>query len=632
MAPKRDPQQRGGERQRRAQRADDAPEGAPQRSSALATFLINMWCWGWLSPQVVQQIAMHAQTDIQRVRAEKKDLSDLKILAGLGTEGRYPNNINSELRTKLKKIQISEPLRVKLPLLLPVGNKVTQHQWQSILLPHVLFADIFHNYPTAWCKRMVPSLERLHDFWAAMDGTPLLEGHAVLTHPCNAAPARRRGTFRDWAVPLSLHCDGVPVTGVGKSWSKSLDVTSWCSLLARGSTIQFNFWIWSVFAGLISQGAYNTKNRFWKVAVWSFHALYTGFWPYDDWDNIPFTSGFHFEMRGKPLAGGFFGVLWAVKVDLEALWKEFKLAKYDRAQPCSKCPCDTATMTPNDFRPSAEWMKHIYTKAQWATSVWRQHEIFKLPGVTIFTFFPDLMHCKHMGCDAYFLGSVLWMLCYEVLNGGTPTERCAYIEGIVKNYYAANKTPTQFTNLTVSMFTTEAEPNARMPKLKGRAAEVRYLNHPMLEIWRMHMDRTNMQHVQVEVGLQSSCEMEDILNAFADEIRLPSPEDDRFKTACFNYLLCSNALGHYYSQVSVPRKMLFDVVPKHHQLAHCGLCALHLNPRLCWCYSGEDFMNTCKRVTSACVRGNKGALATEKFCEMYRMGLHLQFNESQIEH
>ena len=135
----------------------------------------------------------------------------------------------------------------------------------------------------------MPSLDRLHEFWDSMQGTPLLNGHAVLTHPCEAAPARRRGTFRDWAVPLSLHVDGVPVTGVGKSWSKSLDVVSFCSLLARGSTVQFNFWIWSVFAGLLAQGAYNTKNRFWKIVVWSFYWLYRGLWPDRDWNGKMYT-------------------------------------------------------------------------------------------------------------------------------------------------------------------------------------------------------------------------------------------------------------------------------------------------------------------------------------------------------
>ena len=173
---------------------------------------------------------------------------------------------------------------------------------------------------------------------------------------------------------------------------------------------------------------------------------------------------------------------------------------------------------------------YIYTKDEWLTSVWKNHEIFKLPGVTILTFFPDLMHCKHMGCDAYFLGSVLWLLCYEILRVGSPARNCSYVFKQIKLFYSAHRTPTQYTNLTLSMFTTESEPDARMPKLKGRAAEVRHLNEPLLEIWRNNMDRQNLQHAQIEVGLEASCEVENILDMYADDFRLQPPDDERFKT------------------------------------------------------------------------------------------------------
>jgi hypothetical protein len=36
-------------------------------------------------------------------------------------------------------------------------------------------------------------------------------------------------------LPLSLHGDGVPVTGVGKSWSKGVESYSWASSLSEGT-------------------------------------------------------------------------------------------------------------------------------------------------------------------------------------------------------------------------------------------------------------------------------------------------------------------------------------------------------------------------------------------------------------
>ena len=477
--------------------------------------------------------------------------------------------------------------------------------------------------------RMVPSKESLHDFWEAMRGTKLLEGHPVLTHPCEAAPAARRGTFRDWAVPLSLHVDGVPVTGVGKAWSKTLDVYSWCSLLAKGITVHFNFWIWSVFIGLISNGVYNTKNTFWKILSWSFYWFYRGLWPDRDWRGVPYTSGIDFVRRLKPLADGYFGVLWVVKSDLEALTKEFGLPNYNSNDLCSWCPCHTHTMNPFEFREEhSEWRRNVITKTQWAMSPYRFHSIFSIPGVAILTFFPDFMHCKHLGCDMYALASILYIIVYQILNYGSPNANMTYLFEKIKTIYARDNTPTQFSNITVSMFTSEREPGVRMPKLSGRAAEVRYLNFPLREIWRELMDRRNMQHVQIECLLNLSCQMEDLLNHYDSSVRFPAVKANEFLQTCMKYLICYNALGYFYSEVAQPRQMLFDMVPKCHMLAHCGLKALEINPRLCWCYAGEDFMHTCKRVTSRCVVGNKGAQATKKFCQMYRMGLHLMLADN----
>ena len=56
-------------------------------------------------------------------------------------------------------------------------------------------------------------------------------------------------------IPLALHGDGVPVTGIGKSWSKSVDVWSWCSCLVRRTTLESNFVIICIYAMLMSNVA-----------------------------------------------------------------------------------------------------------------------------------------------------------------------------------------------------------------------------------------------------------------------------------------------------------------------------------------------------------------------------------------
>ena len=70
-------------------------------------------------------------------------------------------------------------------------------------------------------------------------------------------PVRNLPNFRRRAIPLSLHGDGVPVTGVGKSWGESMDIYSWNSLLGSGSTLQFNFYIWSIFQVAVNESHLN---------------------------------------------------------------------------------------------------------------------------------------------------------------------------------------------------------------------------------------------------------------------------------------------------------------------------------------------------------------------------------------
>ena len=81
-------------------------------------------------------------------------------------------------------------------------------------------------------------------------------------------------------MPISLHGDGVPVTGVGRSWSKSYEALTWTSCVASGDTVSiFNF-----IVGLFKDAACviddkETWDEILKKLVWSFRALLRGEWP-----------------------------------------------------------------------------------------------------------------------------------------------------------------------------------------------------------------------------------------------------------------------------------------------------------------------------------------------------------------
>ena len=214
-----------------------AKAAPPVLVSKFARFVIRGWAWGSWSPQGMQEVAALVVDDIKRARAQPDaDFEELSILAGLGSGGSNPQNMNAELLRKLAPTHLPPGRRFELPLTSTAPQGWTPHA-QSMWCPHEVFADMFSHYPAAFRKRVCPDTSALRNFWREMEGHPMLHGHPVLQVP-------------DWqsrAVPIGFHGDGVPVTGVGKSWGKSLEILSWCSCVAFGRTVEANFYIFSVY-------------------------------------------------------------------------------------------------------------------------------------------------------------------------------------------------------------------------------------------------------------------------------------------------------------------------------------------------------------------------------------------------
>ena len=99
---------------------------------------------------------------------------------------------------------------------------------------------------------------------------------------------RHRTDFKSKCIPLTVHGDGTPMTGIGKAWGKSIDVWSWTSMLHKGPSALTMFLIYAVQAGLrCADAGRNTLDVVFRKMAWSFNALYSGMWPTHDWDNKP---------------------------------------------------------------------------------------------------------------------------------------------------------------------------------------------------------------------------------------------------------------------------------------------------------------------------------------------------------
>jgi len=168
-------------------------------------------------------------------------LSALEKLAHLGSHGRLPNHCHRDLVSllALPKLELSY-FRMKLTC----GPRNSRSDWftQAFLLPHLVLASLYENFRGSWEKLVCPSADALQAFWHTQRGHPGLPGN----------PLTRRRDWQRRAVPISIHGDQVPVSGVGRSWSKSLLIISFCSLLGVGTTLESMFVIFCVYGHLLN--------------------------------------------------------------------------------------------------------------------------------------------------------------------------------------------------------------------------------------------------------------------------------------------------------------------------------------------------------------------------------------------
>ena len=140
------------------------------------------------------------------------------------------------------------------------------------------------------------------------------------------------------------------------------------------------------------------------------------------------------------LAGGYRGVLYVIKGDLDYLCKCLGLPDSKATNCCTWCPANLSNIPWWDFRPSALWAQQLYSAL---TVLAGACAIFQVPGVTLMSVAPDWMHNKHLGTDMYFYGSVLWLLVYVVLLD-TPQQNLDALMIEVKQIYRENASQDDF--------------------------------------------------------------------------------------------------------------------------------------------------------------------------------------------
>jgi hypothetical protein len=219
-----------------------------------------------------------ATTCSRNSNAGMLDIAMLSVLAGLGAGGLFPNNCNRDIMRLLRQTVVHFQLSY-FTIPLKVTVKLTAGAvMQAIILPHVLFSTLYHHYPSTWRKRICPSSEVLVEFWQAAENHPQMKDHPLLSQE----------NYQEKTIPLAMHGDGTPATGIGKVWAKMMTILSLTSLVGYGSTLEKYFWLYSVFDRLCVQGESGTWFTVFTILAWSFTWLLKGRWPDRDHEGNKF--------------------------------------------------------------------------------------------------------------------------------------------------------------------------------------------------------------------------------------------------------------------------------------------------------------------------------------------------------
>ena len=257
----------GGQRQRVQQiRNEDERQDEPEdQPSLLAEYLLDKWAWGDMSAQDVQSIARLAMDDYDAQR----DTAKLRALGNAGSQGKYKNKCyQAVMKIAEDGLRLPAPFLARFPFKAPWKSVL-----QAVMLPHILFSSIYHQYAATWRKSVCPSMDVLEKFWTDMveSGNPNVQG--ALT---------RRKNWKRRCVPLAVHGDGVPVTGVGKGWTQTVTNWSWYSLVATGvATVDALFYIYAMYDKMRvhAKDLSGTAHHFFLVLKWSFDIMWKGVFP-----------------------------------------------------------------------------------------------------------------------------------------------------------------------------------------------------------------------------------------------------------------------------------------------------------------------------------------------------------------
>ena len=250
-----------------------------ENQSALCTKLLQLWSTGRLSATAVQELAHCAVLDG----------ADHAELGALAKSGNNKGSIHRDLMAHFcPQVDMSHAHDVLVNCIDPKSGKETT-EYATILLPHILFWNMSHNYPSQFEE--VFKTQELEDFWVQVEKT---KDDRLLQHPFldkrKSLGKRLVVDKKALSIPLFVHGDGAEF-----QTRDSLMIWSYGSLLNK------NFQSLSTNMLLACYPKSCTVPSTWdpihKWLTWGFRALIEGKHP--DADPFGHASACFRNYKGK---------------------------------------------------------------------------------------------------------------------------------------------------------------------------------------------------------------------------------------------------------------------------------------------------------------------------------------------
>lgn len=230
--------------------------------------------------------------------------------------------------------------------------------------------------------------------------------------------------------------------------------------------------------------------------------------------------------------------------------------------------------------------------------------------ICIRTLYSSVVICSHL-CMLFVFGG-------KFTRRGLPEANVAFVWRQLREYYAEHRVQNRFRILKLSMFVGSGL--GGYPMLRGKAATIKDVMPALMSIWKRGGGEDVGIVRLVGLALETCAALDCILEEHLPPRLPPAVARDFFAKIALFCQLCSELQNWNGLKV-------FNLTQKAHYMMHVAFRARHMNPRMSWCFRGEDFMQHMRKLLLSCSRGNPRHLINNEAVQKWRRWMHLSLRD-----